>query len=191
VLRPIKQEKLIGSQRALSGVKALDEVTSRMDVVRGRGFEPPVWAQSFREHAMKILIAVDGSDYTKRMLAYLAAHDELLGDRHEFTVVHSVLAVTPNAARFVDAGTLQNFYESEAEDVFRPIRAFFKQQRIEPRFVKTIGHAAQSIASLAQEGRFDLLVMGCRGHGDLANLVLGSVATKVLALCSTPVLLIR
>ena len=28
---------------------------------------------------MKILIAVDGSDYTKRMLAYLAAHDELLG----------------------------------------------------------------------------------------------------------------
>jgi nucleotide-binding universal stress UspA family protein len=33
--------------------------------------------------------------------------------------------------------------------------------------------------------------MGCRGHGDLANLVLGSVAAKVLALCSTPVLLIR
>ena len=28
---------------------------------------------------MKILLAVDGSAYTKKMLAYLAAHDELLG----------------------------------------------------------------------------------------------------------------
>ena len=28
---------------------------------------------------MKVLLAVDGSDHTKRMLSYLAAHDELLG----------------------------------------------------------------------------------------------------------------
>ena len=140
---------------------------------------------------MKILIAVDGSEYTKRMLAYLAAHEEWLGRGHDYTVVHSVLAVTNHAARFVDAGALQNFYESEAEEVFRPIRAFFKQQGIEATFVKTIGHAAQSIAALADEGRFDLLVMGSRGNGNLANLVLGSVATKVLALCSRPVLFIR
>ena len=140
---------------------------------------------------MKILIAVDGSDYTKRMLAYLAAHEEWLAPGNECTIIHSVPAVTNHAARFVDADTLHNYYESEAEGMFRPIRAFFKQQGLEPRFVKTVGHAAQSIASLAQEGRFDLLVMGSAGHGSVANLVLGSVATKVLALCSTPVLLVR
>ncbi len=55
----------------------------------------------------------------------------------------------------------------------------------------TVGHVAQSIAKLAEEGKFDLVVMGSRGHGDVANLVLGSVTTKVLALCSVPVLLIR
>jgi nucleotide-binding universal stress UspA family protein len=33
--------------------------------------------------------------------------------------------------------------------------------------------------------------MGSHGHGSLSNLVLGSVATKVLAQCGTPVLLIR
>ena len=42
---------------------------------------------------MKILLAVDGSDYTKRMLAYLAAHDEWLGDRHEYTVLNTVTLV--------------------------------------------------------------------------------------------------
>src|SRR5436190_2046372 len=46
-----------------------------------------------RETPMKILVAVDGSPYTKRMLAYLAALDDLLGPKHDYTVVHSVLAV--------------------------------------------------------------------------------------------------
>jgi hypothetical protein len=36
---------------------------------------------------MKILVAVDGSKFTRRMLAYLAAHDEWLGPRHRYTVL--------------------------------------------------------------------------------------------------------
>lgn len=32
---------------------------------------------------MKILLAVDGSPFTKRMLAYVATHDEWLGARHQ------------------------------------------------------------------------------------------------------------
>ena len=140
---------------------------------------------------MKILLAVDGSKYTKQMLAYLAAHDEWLGARHDYTVVHSVLAVPHRAAAFVDAATVTKFYEDDAETVFRPIRAFFAQQGIEAKFVHTVGHAAESIAELAEKGKFDLLIMGSRGHGEVVNLVLGSVATKVLARCSTPVLLVR
>ena len=42
---------------------------------------------------MKILLAVDGSKYTKRMLAYVAAHDEWLGPGHEYTVFNGVLFV--------------------------------------------------------------------------------------------------
>lgn len=140
---------------------------------------------------MKILIAVDGSDYTKRMLAYLAAHEEWFGSRHSYTVIHGVLAVPHRAAAFVSLDTVRKFYESDAEEVFHPIRAFFAQQGLDATFVHTIGHAAESIAELAREGKFDLVVMGSRGHGDIVNLVLGSVATKVLAKCTVPVLLIR
>ncbi|MEP7299918.1 MAG: universal stress protein [Caldimonas sp.] len=140
---------------------------------------------------MKILVAADGSVYTKRMLAFLAAHEELLGPRHEYTVIHGVLAVPHRAAAFVGAKTVREFYEADAEDVFKPIRAFFAQQGIEATFVHTIGQVAESIAGLAEEGKFDLLVMGSRGNGEIVNLVLGSVATKVLAKCAVPVLLIR
>ena len=38
---------------------------------------------------------------------------------------------------------------------------------------------------------FDLLVMGSHGHGNVGNLVMGSIATKVLAGCKVPVLLVR
>ena len=140
---------------------------------------------------MKILIAVDGSDYTKRMLAYIAAHDEWFGARHSYTVMHGVLAVPHRAAAFVGQKAVEEYYEADAELVFKPIRAFLAQQNIEATFVHTVGHVAESIAKLAEEQKFDLVVMGSRGQADVINMVLGSVATKVLAKCSVPVLLIR
>jgi len=125
------------------------------------------------------------------MLAYLAAHDEWFGPKHSYTIIHGVLAVPHRAAAFVGQKVVQEYYDSDAETVFRPIRAFFAQQGIEAKFVHTVGHVAESIAELAEEGKFDLVVMGSRGNSDVVNLVLGSVTTKVLAKCSVPVLLIR
>ena len=140
---------------------------------------------------MKILIAVDGSKFTRRMLAYLAAHEELLGPGHAYTVLHTLLAVPPRAASFVGGDAVHTYYEEEAEAVLRPIRAFFRQQGVIAEFVHAVGHPADEIAKLAEDGSFDLVVLGSHGHGELANLVLGSVATRVLAKCSRPVLIVR
>ena len=140
---------------------------------------------------MKILVAVDGSSFTKRMLAYLAAHDEWLGSHHQYTVVTAVLAVPANAAKMIDKDRVKGHYTDEAEKVLKPIRTFLKGQGIDARFVSKVGHPAEQIAKLAQAGRYDLLMMGSHGHGLLTGLVLGSVATKVLAGCTVPMLLVR
>ena len=50
------------------------------------------------EEPMKILIAADGSAYTKHMLAYLAAHDERLGAGHQY-ILHRGRAAAPRAWR--------------------------------------------------------------------------------------------
>ncbi|MFN9192595.1 MAG: universal stress protein [Pseudomonadota bacterium] len=140
---------------------------------------------------MKILAAVDGSPYTKRMLAYLSAHDEWLGAQHEYTIVHSVPAVPPRAAAVLDKSIVRGYYEDEAETVFKPIRAFFAKRGMKAQFVGRFGAPADAVVALADKGGCDLIVMGSHGHGTLANLVLGSVATKVLASTRVPVLLIR
>ena len=140
---------------------------------------------------MKILIAVDGSAYTKRMQAYLTAHDEFPGRGHEYTVLHAVPQVPPRAAAIVDKTQLSGYYADEAEKVLKPIRTFLGKQGIEADFVVKTGQASQTICGVAEKGKYELIVMGSRGHGTLSNLVLGSVATKVLANCRIPVLLVR
>ena len=140
---------------------------------------------------MKILVAVDGSTYTKRMLAYVAAHDEWLGAHHQYTLLHAVPAVPSRAAALLDKDMLKSYCDEGAEKVFKPIRSFFSKQGLNARYVAKTGHAAEVISEAAKKGDYDLLMLGSHGHGTLSNLVLGSVATKVLANCSTPALLIR
>ena len=140
---------------------------------------------------MNILLAADGSPYTKRMLAYVAAHDEWLGSLHHYVVVTAVPAIPPRAAAVLDRELVKGYYRDEAEKVFKPIRAFFKQRGIEATFVSKVGVAADVIVKQATSSPFDLLMMGSHGHGSLASVVMGSVATKVLANCKVPVLLVR
>ncbi len=140
---------------------------------------------------MKILIAADGSAYTKRMLAYLAAHDELLGPGHEYTVLTAVLEIPGRIVARVGSEAVRSYYEEVAEAVLQPIRAFFEQQGVPATYTHIAGHAPDVIAGVAREGGFDLVVLGSHGHGALANLVLSSVATAVLAKCANPVLIVR
>jgi nucleotide-binding universal stress UspA family protein len=141
--------------------------------------------------AMKILVAVDGSDYTKRVLEYLAAHDVWLAPGHEYSVLHVVPALPLRAAAALDREVVQGYYSDEAQAVFAPVRSFFEEHGIRASYLAEVGRVADVIAHCADAGQYDLLMMGSHGHGALGSLVLGSVASKVLSHCRTPLLLVR
>lgn len=140
---------------------------------------------------MKILVAVDGSEFTRRMIAYWAAHEEWLGPQHSYTVLTVVPPIPPRAAAVLDRELLHSYYADEGEKVFHPLRTFLDKQGLTATFLSKTGHVAETIAKSATEGNFDLLMMGSHGHSELGNLVLGSVTTRVMAHCKTPVLLVR
>lgn len=140
---------------------------------------------------MNILLAVDGSEYTKHMLAYLAAHEELLGGKNRFTFLTVVTPVPPHVTQYIGADMIASYYADEAEAVLRPLRRYAEQHRWEWTARHAIGHPADVIAEAANSGEHDLVVLGSHGHGALKSLVLGSVATGVLARCKTPVLIVR
>ena len=140
---------------------------------------------------MKILLAVDGSSYTKKMLAYLTTHDELFSPNNEYTVFTVQAALPPRARAAVGKEIVAKYYIDEAEKVLAPVTKFLLRHKIDAKSSWKTGHAGECIAEMAESGKFDLVVMGSHGHGTLVNLVMGSVATQVLAHCKVPILLVR
>ena len=139
---------------------------------------------------MKILLAVDGSPYTKKMLAYLVTHD-LFSQGNEYTVFTVQPVLPSRAAAAVGKEIVAKYYSDEAERVLAPASKFLLRHGIDAKSSWKTGHAGESIAKFADSGKFDLVIMGSHGHGSLVNLVMGSVATEVLAHCQVPVLLVR
>lgn len=140
---------------------------------------------------MKILLPVDGSDYTKRMLSYLAAHDELLGGAHDYIVFTATTPIPPHVSHFLNKEMVDSYHQDEAEKVLRPIALFASQVGWRIRTCHEATEPAAAIAALAENEHVDLIVMGTHGHSALAHLVMGSVTSAVLARCKNPLLLIH
>ena len=139
---------------------------------------------------MKILLAVDGSDYTGKMLDYVTAQP-LFDERHEYTLFNAQPPLPPHAAAAAGAGATRGYHEEEAGKVLEPALARLREGGYRAGSAWRTGPAGETIARFAVEGGYDLLVMGTHGYGALGRLIMGSVATQVLANCTVPVLLVR
>jgi nucleotide-binding universal stress UspA family protein len=140
---------------------------------------------------MKILLAVDGSEYTKKMLAYLTTHESLFSADNSYTIFTAQPQLPPRARAAVGKDIVEKYHVEEAEKILGPVSKFLTRHGIEAKSLWKVGPAGETIAKVADSGKFDLVVMGSHGHSALGNLVLGSVATQVLAHCGVPVLLVR
>lgn len=139
---------------------------------------------------MNILLAVDGSPYTKRMLAYLATHDWLDG-RHQYTVLTVPTALPARARAVAGKEAVEIYYREESQKVLAPVVKFLARHQVQAAQLVKVGSPGETIAKVADAGDWDLLIMGAHGHGALAGLVMGSVTNKVLASSKVPVLVVR
>jgi len=79
---------------------------------------------------------------------------------------------------------------AQSELDLAPAITLCKEGGIVPEKLIRIGHVAQELAVAADSGGFDLMVLGTKGRSRIADLLLGSVAQRVCAISSTPVLLV-
>lgn len=140
---------------------------------------------------MKVLLPVDGSVYTQRVLDYISTHDQLFGPTSEYVVITALVPIPARAASFLSRSTVDEYYRDEAETVLQPVRAFLERKAWPFQASYAVGRPADIIAAQADAYTPDLIVMGSHGNSALGNVLLGSVATGVLAKSKTPVLLVR
>ena len=86
---------------------------------------------------------------------------------------------------------MNSYYADETDKVIAPVAKFLARHGISAKSEWKVGPAGETIAKFADDGKFDLLIMGSHGHGSFGNLVMGSVATQVLSHSKVPVLLVR
>jgi len=140
---------------------------------------------------MKILLAIDGSEFTQKMVAYVTYHPELFGANNQYTGLTVRTEISGRVRSMVGDATVEDFHSDEAEAVLAPSRGAMAKAGLQLETMFKLGPLAETIAEVAESGGYDLIVMGSHGHGSLANLVMGSVATQVLKASAVAVLLVR
>ncbi len=140
---------------------------------------------------MKIILAADGSPYTKKALAFLVTHESLAGPDDEVIVVNVQPQLPPRVRSAVGADVVKGYQTDEAEKVLAPIRKFLDKHAIKYRSEWSVGLADEQVLKAAKKAKAHLIVMGTHGHGVLGRTLLGSVAQKVVTGADVPVMLVK
>ncbi len=135
-----------------------------------------------------ILVAVDGSEHGHK--AARAAGDLARSMSANLLVLIAYDPLPP----YLGQPNLQDAIATRlslAEDIMRG--ALDDIGAISGTITKEIleGPAAEAILAIAETRNIDLIIMGTRGLGRLASLLIGSQSQKVVAHASCPVLLVR
>lgn len=141
---------------------------------------------------LKILIAVDGSEHANRAI-------EAVGKmaRASLDLEAILVCVSPEPIFYGDysVATIQKIEEDQKQQqnaILTKAMELAKAQELklgEP--ARAYGVIANEIVRIANERQVDQIAMGTRGMGAMGNMILGSVAQRVIHQSAVPVLLTK
>ncbi|RZL33136.1 MAG: universal stress protein [Rubrivivax sp.] len=143
---------------------------------------------------MKILVAVDGSPAALDAVQYAASLlGQLVASPSNAITLVSVHddAGLRHAKAVVGADAVADYLRELSERDLDAARKLLDEAGIRHDMVIRSGHVAQQIVECAKAGGFDLIVLGAKGRGAIVDVLLGSVAQRVLATAAGPVLLVK
>ena len=141
---------------------------------------------------MRILVPVDGSDSALRAVHYAISLREKFREPVQFDLINVQRRIASgNVRMFVSEEEINRFYQEEGESALRGAHAAFESSAAPCAVHIAVGDEPESIARYAAEHGCDLVVMGTRGMGTIANMLLGSVSARVIHLSPVPVLLVK
>jgi len=112
---------------------------------------------------------------------------QALAAQHSDTIKQGISKTGDFVGKKVVADYLRNASEKELKASRKLLDAAGIRHDMEVR----TGRVSKEILDCASSGKFDLLVMGAKGRSGIADLLLGSVAQRVLAMAGLPVLLVK
>lgn len=140
---------------------------------------------------MKILVAIDGSEYSKRAMIKAKEFGSAL--KADIKLLH---VINPE----INIRSMQNrdFYDEVNKNVVLNSREIldkglelFNDYEGEIKAINVTGDAVGQIIKIAENEQFDLVMMGSRGAGVFSRTLLGSVSNKVIHHIKTSILIVK
>lgn len=141
----------------------------------------------------RILFASDFSKASRK--AFATAVTMAKGSRATLTVLHVIAPLVPiSPDQYIGPETWQQLDEEAHRWAKRQVAVRVnkaKKQGVRVVGLIAEGNPAQQVVRIANSKRFDLVIIGTHGRTGLAKFFLGSVAGRVVATASCPVLTVR
>ena len=142
---------------------------------------------------LRLLLPVDGSQSalraTRTLIESIAWYKE--PPAIDVLTVHLPVPRFANMGLVVSNDMIERYYDEECAEMLAPSKAALAAAGVNFTAHRRVGSIAESIIEQAKHSASNMMYMGTRGRTALANMVLGTVATKVLHLAHIPVVLVH
>ncbi|OWW20041.1 universal stress protein [Noviherbaspirillum denitrificans] len=138
----------------------------------------------------KILVPVDASESAR----HAALHAAALANDNPAIQLHLLNVQEPLEVRshaYLSPQETKSIQATDAQAVLQKVMELLDEAGVAYRADWRAGDIAPTVAAYAEEIGCESIVMGTRGLGPVGNLVMGSVATKVVHLVKVPVTLVK
>jgi nucleotide-binding universal stress UspA family protein len=134
---------------------------------------------SKNKHYTDILIATDGSEYSK-----MAVNSGIKFAKSSGAKVHAIYVINARWEREV-----YNYLSKKGEQATNEVKQLGDEHNVEVKTQLLEGDPAEQIIDYAENNDIDLIVMGTHGESGISRFLMGSVAQKVARKSSTEVLI--
>jgi len=144
----------------------------------------------------KIMVAVDFSDYSLKIVDYAGRLAEDLGAELIFVNVINQRDVNmvKHVTMYTDKISVKDYVDGLKEDRTEQMQSLLTKancSRIPNRFLIKKGVPFLELIETAKEEEVDMVVMGTKGRGNITGVLFGSQAEKMFRHCPVPLLSIR
>jgi nucleotide-binding universal stress UspA family protein len=132
-----------------------------------------------------VLIPVDGSSYSMKGVEHAAGLVQELKTSMDKIILLRVINLAFYEKRLTDGIDP----EDEAKKILEEAKGTFLKRGIPEELITTrirMGNPSEEIISEAEEGDYNLIIIGRKGRNALKDLILGGVSSTVLQRCQNP-----
>ncbi len=142
---------------------------------------------------LKLLVPVDGSEHSDHTIDHLLKNLGWYKDGAEIHLlnVQHTMPYGSRVSSVIGHDKINEYHHEEGMAALKTAMQKLDAAKVKYQHHIGVGDAAEIIGKYAEEKGCDQIFMGTRGMGTVSNMLLGSVATKVIHIAKVPIVLVK